>query len=90
MQLESFRQWIQQVYATRDEELDCEGFSRLIPQYVDKEIAGESVEHLFPTVKQHLGQCAECADIYATLHDVAFIESQVVQERTELELVLEA
>ncbi len=74
MHLKAFRKWIRRVYATREEELDCEGLFNAIPAYVDWEIAGQDAEVHFPGVKHHLNQCAECYDLYLTLRDVAQLE----------------
>ncbi len=73
--LESFRQWIRQVYATRDEELDCDEFYELVPRYVDMEVAGEDASRLFPNVTHHLEQCAECHDMYLALRDVVQLDA---------------
>ena len=78
MHLKSFRKWVRQVYATRDEELDCDQFFEAIPQYVETKIAGEEADLRFPEVRHHLNQCAECYDLYLTLRDVAQLESQQV------------
>ena len=83
MNLKSFRKWIRHIYNTQEEELDCEAFARVIPQYVDMEISGGQAEVRFSKVKQHLIQCSECCDLYRTLYDMALIESREVT-RTEL------
>jgi hypothetical protein len=74
--LKSFRKWIRQIYATRGEELDCREFFEMLPQYVDMEISDEDAALHFPQVKHHLGQCAECHDVYLTLREVARLESR--------------
>jgi predicted anti-sigma-YlaC factor YlaD len=81
MHLKSFRRWIQQVYATQDEELDCGQFFDAIAQYVDIEVAGDEASECFPDVKQHMDECADCYDLYVTVRDAAFLErEQVVSE----------
>jgi len=86
MRLESFRRWIHRIYTTRDEELDCEGFSRLIPQYVDLQVLGKPADQHFPEVKHHLDQCRECNDLYMTLRDAAQTEvKQTAPESVEIE-----
>jgi predicted anti-sigma-YlaC factor YlaD len=77
MYLEAFRKWIRQIYATRDEELDCEGCFDAIPKYVDVEIAGERTNPHFSEVEQHLNQCPHCHDLYLTLRDAALLERRV-------------
>jgi predicted anti-sigma-YlaC factor YlaD len=76
MHLKTFSKWIRRIYTTRDEELDCDGVARLIPQYVDLEVAGKGADVRFPEVKHHLSQCPECYDVYLTLHDIALMESR--------------
>ncbi len=84
--LKTFRKWIRRIYATRDEELDCEGLFNVIPVYVDMEVAAKDPEARFPEVKHHLNQCADCYDLYLTLRDVAQMEAhQVASKPAELE-----
>jgi predicted anti-sigma-YlaC factor YlaD len=85
--LESFRKWVRRVYATWDKELDCDGFFKAIPKYVDMEVAGEKANLCFPEIEQHLGQCPECCDLYLTLRDVALLESQQVARQATPESV---
>ncbi len=85
MHLKSFRRWVQQVYATQDEELDCNGLFKTIPQYVDLEVAGEEASQRFPEVKLHLDQCADCYDLYVTVRDAALLE----YERVTSELAID-
>ena len=76
--LKSFREWIRQVYATWDEELDCDGLYEIIPRYVEMKVAGEDVGQHFPHVTHHLEQCAECYDMYLALRDVVQLEEREV------------
>jgi predicted anti-sigma-YlaC factor YlaD len=85
MHLKSFRQWIQSVYATQDEELDCDQLLSLIPQYVDLQVAGEVANLRFPDAQHHLDQCAECYDLYVTVRDAALLEHQQVGPRVTVE-----
>jgi hypothetical protein len=77
MGLETFRKWIRQIYATRDEELDCNELFELVPKYVDMEIAGERTKPHFSEVEHHLSHCPRCYDLYLTLRDAARLETQV-------------
>ena len=86
MHLKSFRKWVRQIYSTRDEELDCDEFFEMIPQFVEVELAGEEANLRFPGVYHHLKQCAECYDLYLTLRDVAVLESkQISSELAKLQ-----
>lgn len=74
--LKSFRKWIRLVYATQDQELDCEGFNGAIPQYVDVEIAGGKAHQRFPEVHNHMQQCPRCRDLYLALREAALQENR--------------
>lgn len=76
MTVQTFRQWIRRIYNTLEEELDCEAFANLVPQYVDAQIAGAQADARFPQAKHHIIQCSECCDLYHTLYDMALIESR--------------
>ncbi|MDY7077817.1 MAG: hypothetical protein SXV54_12925 [Chloroflexota bacterium] len=77
MHLKTFRKWIRQIYATRDEELDCNEFFEAIPKYVDVEVTGEKANLRFPEIEHHLNQCPQCYDLYLTLRQAALLESRV-------------
>jgi predicted anti-sigma-YlaC factor YlaD len=78
MRIESFHEWVHQIYTTQDEELDCDGCLESIPQLVDMEIARENVNPRFSRVEHHLSQCPHCYDFYLTLCDAALLESRLV------------
>jgi predicted anti-sigma-YlaC factor YlaD len=74
--LQTFRKWIRQIYATRDQEMDCEGFFEAIPKYIDFEIAGGNANLQFPEVQRHLAQCPRCKDLYDAVREAARLESE--------------
>jgi predicted anti-sigma-YlaC factor YlaD len=76
MRLISFYDWIRRIYATHDDELDCDQLLELLPSYVDVEIAGEVTPSHLCEVERHLRQCPYCYDIYLGLRDAARVESQ--------------
>lgn len=82
MKLESFREWIRQIYATQDDELDCDAVFELIPEYVDMEVAGEDPTTHFPQAHHHLKQCSRCRDIYIGVLEAAKLEEKEEAERT--------
>ncbi len=90
MSLELCREFVRHIYATQAKELDCEGFLEIAPQYVEAEIAGDDANLRFPAARHHLNQCAECHDLYLTLHEVALLENEEVISGPEmyLEIVL--
>ena len=77
----SFRKWLRGIYATQEDELDCESFARVIPQYVDMQVAGGQADVRFPKVKHHMAQCFECSDLYHALYDIALMESREMQRK---------
>jgi predicted anti-sigma-YlaC factor YlaD len=76
MRLVSFHDWIRRIYATQDDELDCNAVFDLLPTYVDMEIAGEAPSARFCEVEHHLRQCPYCFDLYLGLRDAALLESR--------------
>ena len=86
MRLETFRKWIRQIYATRDEELGCDELFEAIPRYVDMELAGEKTNPHFSEVEHHLSQCPHCYDLYLTLRDAALLESQETEPSGDQEV----
>jgi predicted anti-sigma-YlaC factor YlaD len=84
MRLTSFSDWIRQIYATRDEELDCDQVFELIAGYVDKVVAGEATTG-FSDVEHHLQQCPYCYDIFVGMRDAAVLEEEQVPELAPLE-----
>jgi predicted anti-sigma-YlaC factor YlaD len=76
MRLISFYDWIRRIYATKDDELDCDQLLELLPSYVDVEIAGEAPPPHLCEVERHLRQCPYCYDIYLGLRDAARAESE--------------
>jgi predicted anti-sigma-YlaC factor YlaD len=76
MNLSSFRNWIHRIYATKDNELDCDLVFDTIAPYVDAEIAGDDVVRRYPAVAHHLSQCPACTDLYLALREAAHAEQQ--------------
>lgn len=82
MKLESFREWIREIYATRDDELDCYAVFELIPKYVDIAVRGGDPDFQFPQVARHLQQCSYCRDIYVGVLEAAELEKEQPARRT--------
>ena len=77
----SFRKWIRSIYGTQEDELDCESFARVVPQYVDIEIAGGQADVRFPKIKHHMTQCIECCDLHHALYDIALMENREMHHK---------
>jgi predicted anti-sigma-YlaC factor YlaD len=72
---ECFNEWIHQIHQTTEVEIDCDRLQKLLPAYVDAELAGVlpvQANH----VKKHLAHCPDCAADYVGLHHVACLEMQ--------------
>jgi hypothetical protein len=61
------RTFVERVFATEVEELDCEGMLDVIARYVEVEISGEEALAVASGAPLHMRQCDECAELYATL-----------------------
>ncbi len=70
-----FRQWVHQVYATQDREIDCGQLFELLSGYVDLQVAGVDAAPWAPQIQVHLAQCAECNDLYQSLLEIARLEA---------------
>lgn len=77
MHIESFHEWVRQIYTTQDKELDCDEFLESVSQFVDTEITRENINPHFTQVEHHLNQCPHCRDLYLTLRDAAMLENQL-------------
>ena len=77
MNREQFLNWLEQIYATREAEIDCERLQALLPAYVDSEIAsGDLGGARLAPVHAHIAQCPDCRDEYQSLLAVARLEAQ--------------
>lgn len=83
MHLLSFHDWIRRIYATREDEIDCNQLFEVLPQYVDREVAAETKPPNAPQIEQHLMQCPHCQELYLALREAALLEGQE-QPPTEL------
>ena len=89
MNLASFREWVRQIYATRDDELDCDEVSEKLSEYVDAEVAGQDPASYFPNVRHHLTQCSRCRDLYEGMRDAAQIEENERTSRVSVDVAYE-
>jgi len=76
---EQFLRWIDKIYTTREEEIDCERLKELLPAYVDFEVADGNqtpTDAPLALVAVHLSQCPDCAEEHAALLAVARMVSE--------------
>ena len=76
MDASKFREWMQQVFHTEQEEISCTECFDLVSQYVDWEVAGEAAAEKLPMLSQHLEQCRACREEYELLRDLAETEAR--------------
>jgi len=69
-------QWLEQIYATAEAEIDCEQLQAIVPAYVEFELAGGDPLARFPQVLAHLVQCRDCGEEYEGLRNVADLEAR--------------
>lgn len=71
-----FDRLLRHIWETEDEEISCTECFDLVPQYVDREIAGHTPDTTLHRLRQHLDQCGVCREEYETLHDLARLEAE--------------
>jgi hypothetical protein len=71
-------EWLDQLYNTRDAEIDCDQLQAALPALVDLKIynAGSFDEERLSQVRVHLAQCPDCSEEFAALASVVLLESQ--------------
>ncbi len=67
---------LRHIYDAQVEEILCSELFARIPEYVDREVAGEPVAQQMPAVKYHLEHCRVCGEEYETLRDLARLEAE--------------
>lgn len=72
MNPKNLRNLIEQVYTTKENELDCDRFQAMLPQQVEAEINhGILLDSAFNAHRHH---CPDCNDLYKTLSEVMDLE----------------
>jgi hypothetical protein len=71
-----FERWLQNIYATQDEEISCSECFDLVSHFVEVELAGEDAAAKMPQLKQHLDQCSACLQEYEVLRDLQALENK--------------
>ena len=75
MKKSTLGQALRLVYDAKEKEMLCSEFFERLPEYVDREVAGEEVARHLPEVKYHLEHCGVCGEEYETLRDLARLEA---------------
>lgn len=70
------RAFLGRVLATEEHELDCGEVLEVIARHVDGRVAGQDPTDDLAGVPPHLRQCADCAEMVATLQYLAELEAE--------------
>ncbi len=76
MNKEEYREILNKIYNTEDEEIDCGAVYDAVARFVDMEISGADAAAMLPLVHQHLEECPPCYDLYDALHAIAELEAE--------------
>jgi len=71
-----FKNWLKNIYETRDEEISCSECFDLVSRLVELETSGRDATSELPQVRQHLNQCRACREEYEALRDFARLENE--------------
>jgi hypothetical protein len=73
---QEFADWLGRIYATREEELDCDQTQALLPAYADADFVKNDLDWILPDIEAHLSQCPDCAETYQGLKYVVEREAK--------------
>lgn len=76
MERPAWQRLVRDIAHTDDEEISCSECFDLVPEHVDREIAGTLHEQRLPPLEQHLQQCGVCREEYEVLRDLARLEAE--------------
>ena len=71
-----FKNWLKNIYETREEEISCTECFDLASRFVELEVAGQDAAARMPELKHHLDQCRACRDEYESLRDLRLLEEK--------------
>jgi predicted anti-sigma-YlaC factor YlaD len=72
---EEFTDWVERIYATRDNELDCTQTQAHLAAYVEAQVEGYSIPSSLVGLQAHLYQCPDCHEVYEALYDLVEAEA---------------
>ena len=70
MRRDDFTNWIDNIFTTKDYELDCDQTQFHLPAYTEAELKQQLPPEAMATVDTHLQHCPDCAEVYEGLHHV--------------------
>jgi predicted anti-sigma-YlaC factor YlaD len=72
---EEFTDWVERIYATRDNELDCTQTQTHLAAYVEAQVEGYPIANRLAGLQAHLYQCPDCREVYEALYDLLEAEA---------------
>lgn len=68
------RHFLERIYLTEDEEIDCGGMMDIIGRYVELQVHGADAAAALPEAYLHLEICEDCAEVAAVLTEMVRLE----------------
>lgn len=84
MRQENFTRWIENIYATQENEIDCPQFQNYLPAFVEAELNNTRLPHT-AVLDSHLQQCPDCNEVYKGLRLVTLAESSEIFQSNSTE-----
>jgi predicted anti-sigma-YlaC factor YlaD len=78
----NFANWVEKIYATEENELDCNQTQTYLPAYVEAEVNGRPQPSHSHMLQAHLAQCPDCRETYVGLQHV--LEAEATGELEEI------
>ena len=75
MNQENFTNWIENIYTTEENELDCNQTQAYLPAYVEAQVSNHPRPSHASMLQAHLAQCPDCTEIYVGLQHVLMAEA---------------
>ncbi|HRQ39184.1 MAG TPA: hypothetical protein PLD25_14850 [Chloroflexota bacterium] len=66
MEQKTFTRWIETIFETQENEIDCKQFQSYLPAFIEAEVKGEPLSYT-AVLTAHLHQCPDCQEIYQGL-----------------------
>jgi hypothetical protein len=73
---DKFKRLVEEIFATRDDEIQCREAEDLIARCSDALLADEEVRRQYPQLWHHLGLCPDCAEVFRGVMALARDEAE--------------
>ena len=80
-----FIKWIKEIYATKNDEIDCDQTQANLPSYVDAIVDQHPIDPIVvQKIQTHLDNCLDCKEVFEGLQFIAsHEESHPAQDNSE-------